>query len=328
MKLPIVFVGPSLPVREVKQLLRCETRPPARQGDVWRALKARPTALVLLDGVFESTPSVWHHELLAALRCGIPVLGGSSMGALRAAELEAHGMTGAGQIFRWYRDGVLDDDAEVALLHASAEHGHRPLTVPLVNVRRLASLLKLKPAAARDFIQRAGAIHYQRRHRKAVLALLSPAHAAQAAQLDFDLKASDARETLRLTHELLEAGSIAPPPRAATGSSLVRRRRLLDTEPELLASLARSKDRSALEREGVTLLLLAQLAREWGLAPEPERVEAALKRLKLKGVAEDERVALAEAQVLADTVLEHAERLVADGPSGLEGLVAAARMRR
>ena len=45
------------------------------------------------------------------------------MGALRAAELSAHGMVGVGRIFGWYRDGVVVDDSEVALLHADAEHG-------------------------------------------------------------------------------------------------------------------------------------------------------------------------------------------------------------
>ena len=58
----IVFLGPSLSLREAKKLLRADFRPPARQGDLFRAIDARPDVIALIDGVFESAPSVWHHE--------------------------------------------------------------------------------------------------------------------------------------------------------------------------------------------------------------------------------------------------------------------------
>ena len=136
----VVFLGPSLPADEARRLAHCRVLPPARQGDVWRALALRPRAIALVDGVFEAQPSVWHHELLAALEAGVAVFGGASMGALRAAELAAHGMVGVGQhLRRGTGTGVLVDDSEVALLHADAEHGYRPLTVPLVNVRHVAA---------------------------------------------------------------------------------------------------------------------------------------------------------------------------------------------
>src|SRR5437870_2197748 len=125
--------------------------PPAQQGDVWHALRLRPRAIALIDGVFESRPSVWHHEILDALDSGVQVFGGASMGALRAAELHSFGMVGVGRIFRWYRDEVIIDDSEVALLHAGAEHAWRPLTVPLVNVR-WAAQQTLRPAQARKVI--------------------------------------------------------------------------------------------------------------------------------------------------------------------------------
>ena len=141
----VAFLGPSLPAREAKGF---HLLPPARQGDVWRALGLRPRAIALIDGVFEAQPSVWHREILDALDAGVPVVGGASMGALRAAELRTLGMTGVGRIFRWYRDGTVIDDAEVALLHADAEHGYRALTVPLVNVRWSAQRC-LPPRAAK-----------------------------------------------------------------------------------------------------------------------------------------------------------------------------------
>lgn len=50
-------------------------------------------------------PAVWHKELLYTLQEGVEVCGASSMGALRAAELESFGMLGVGVIFQAYRDG-------------------------------------------------------------------------------------------------------------------------------------------------------------------------------------------------------------------------------
>jgi hypothetical protein len=66
---------------------------------------------------------------------GIHVFGAASMGALRAAELEAFGMVGVGAIFQSYRDGLLEDDDEVAVAHASAENGYRAGSDAMVNIR-------------------------------------------------------------------------------------------------------------------------------------------------------------------------------------------------
>ncbi len=170
----IVFLGPSLPEDEALALVPCRVLPPARQGDVWRALSLRPKAIALVDGVFEAQPSVWHHELLAALDAGVAVFGGGSMGALRAAELVQHGMVGVGRIFEAYHRGELVDDSEVALLHADAEHGFRPLSVPLVNVRHAAREARaarvLAPREARALVDAAAALFYQDRTWPRVLA--------------------------------------------------------------------------------------------------------------------------------------------------------------
>ena len=66
---------------------------------------------------------------------GVHVYGAASMGALRAAELDAFGMHGVGYVYRAYADGVLEDDDEVAVAHAGAEHGFRALSDAMVDVR-------------------------------------------------------------------------------------------------------------------------------------------------------------------------------------------------
>lgn len=131
----VVFLGPSLAVAEAARLLPARFRPPARQGDVVAALRDGARRIVLLDGTFEAHPAVWHKEILAALSDGVPVHGAASMGALRAAELAAFGMAGHGRVFAAYRDGLVEDDGEVALLHGPAELGFPALTLPLVTLR-------------------------------------------------------------------------------------------------------------------------------------------------------------------------------------------------
>ncbi len=67
---------------------------------------------------------------------GIHVFGSASMGALRAAELLAFGMEGVGTIFEQYRDGLLEDDDEVAMVHGPFETGFRAGSEAMVNIRQ------------------------------------------------------------------------------------------------------------------------------------------------------------------------------------------------
>lgn len=131
----VVFAGPSLFGAGVDLGPHIVLRPPAAQGDLYRAARGRARAIGLIDGAFETVPSVWHKEILFALSRGIHVYGAASMGALRAAELHPFGMTGVGAVFRGYRSGRLERDDEVAVLHAPAEEGFRPLSEALVDMR-------------------------------------------------------------------------------------------------------------------------------------------------------------------------------------------------
>src|SRR6188508_3485280 len=100
----VVFVGPTLAIAEARAALpEARFLPPARRGDVYRACSGRPASIALIDGYFEQQLSVWHKEILWALSQGIRVYGAASMGALRAAELEAFGMVGVGTIFSLFR---------------------------------------------------------------------------------------------------------------------------------------------------------------------------------------------------------------------------------
>ena len=135
----VVMVGPSLGRPVVGSELDAVYLPPVSQGDVYRAAQEDPVAIGIIDGYFENVPSVWHKEILYALSRGIRVFGAASMGALRAAELAPFGMEGVGAIFEAFRDGVLEDDDEVAMIHGPEQFGYPAYSEAMVNIRRTLS---------------------------------------------------------------------------------------------------------------------------------------------------------------------------------------------
>jgi hypothetical protein len=316
----VAFLGPSLPAREARSIAPgCLVLPPARLGDVWRALALRPRALALVDGVFGDVRSVWHHELLDALEAGVAVFGGASMGALRAAELSGHGMVGIGRIFEAYRDGRLTGDDEVALLHGPADLAFRPLTLPLVDVRAAADLGlaegRLDARRARALVRAAASIFYADRTWRRVLAaarsaLGAPGHCwltRLVAAGPPDPKGADARATLAAAAAFVRSGAPAPRLAPRRPSSLVRRRKLDEgatltsrgTVPSraVMAALARgggatasrstaaSRSAAALRDDGLRRALLAGLARALGIrAGDGERAEALSSWLGARGV--------------------------------------------
>jgi hypothetical protein len=139
-----IFAGPTLPPRDEARALAATWLPPAKHGDVYRAVTLlRPRAIGIVDGYFQWVPSVRHKEILWAIHQGVHVFGAASMGALRAAELNQFGMRGVGCIFEAYRYGVLaghsnepfEDDDEVAVVHGPAESGYLAGSEAMVNIR-------------------------------------------------------------------------------------------------------------------------------------------------------------------------------------------------
>jgi hypothetical protein len=130
MKRLAIFSGPSLYGVEFPRLESLESWfPPVGHNDISSLVERGGfTHIVLIDGVFHQRLSVWHKELLLALGKGIKVIGASSMGALRAAELDRYGAVGIGKIYQAYKSGRVTSDAWVAM---SFDPGTmRPLTLP------------------------------------------------------------------------------------------------------------------------------------------------------------------------------------------------------
>jgi hypothetical protein len=142
-----VFVGPT----RLKKLPRgVHVFAPAALGSVFRAIDEGYRLICLIDGYFGNTPSVWHKEILFALKCGATVCGSSSIGALRAAELHSFGMLGFGRVYRAFRRGVLQDDDEVCVLHAVPELNFEPLTEAMVNIRYSLKMMRRRKLITRD----------------------------------------------------------------------------------------------------------------------------------------------------------------------------------
>jgi hypothetical protein len=360
----VAFLGPSLSAAEAGALGPVTLRPPARAGDVHAVLAARPLAIALVDGLFDSVPSVWHHELLAAQAAGVQVFGGGSMGALRAAELAAFGVVGVGRIFAGYRDGRLTGDDEVALLHATAAHRYRPLTVPLVDVRRaVEEAVATGLVTAREgsrLLRAAAALFYQERTWERALAEARLPAATAAALRRFlpaapSQKAEDARATLRAALDYARArrAGAPPPPRPERPPPPTQARRLAldasrarvgDAEVagrEVLAALAGRPDAGRLAADGLMRLLLAAQARALGLVAttgevagaegrwlEALGVPAARRQAFLASCALDDGEArtLAEGLALEARLRAEASRAIPDGPGWLEGLALGARL--
>lgn len=163
----VVFLGPTLSGADRDRYRGFDFLPPVRQGELHAAALRRPRAIGIVDGFFDGQPAVWHKEILWAMSQGIAVFGAASMGALRAAELHAFGMRGIGRIFEDYRDGRLEDDDEVALIHGPEEIGYVRLSEPMVNMRATLEAAErggvIDAATRRMLVEVAKSLFYQDR---------------------------------------------------------------------------------------------------------------------------------------------------------------------
>jgi hypothetical protein len=217
-----LFAGPTLAAsahaRELARGLR--VRPPIKRRDVERLVEAHgttgsgsvsraaPGVIVVADGLFHDTLAVGHAELRAALRAGWRVWGVSSMGAIRAREMESLGMKGFGRVFERFREEADFQDDEVALLHGPAPE-YRALSEPLVHLRAAADHLVaggvVPEEAAREVIDALKSRWYGERTRRVAIDALGArarggVHAVRRELADFrrfELKTLDLEHFLQ-----------------------------------------------------------------------------------------------------------------------------------
>ena len=308
----VVFLGPSLDVTTAETILPGATfLPPICQGQLLSAVdRHQPGVVGIVDGEFGQSLSVWHKEILHVLGRGVRVFGASSMGALRAAECDVYGMEGVGRIYEWFRDGVLNADDEVALLHASADDGWRSLSWPMVNVRatveRLRANRMIDDVASTAVLEVAKSLYFGSRTERALASELTAsgwrdgaALAALVAAHYVDQKRLDATELLaRLAGDLDPAPGEQRSPRQRL-SWLGETMRTCDTEVQrptgailryrLVQDAAlHEKDFEELQERALNRMIVSRYAEEFGCHPTED--EAAAERaifLKRRHLDED-----------------------------------------
>ena len=106
---------------------------PIHRGDLGQAFKEHPDIIAIIDGVFHQNSAVGHKEILNVMKNGVKVYGASSMGALRASELDTLGMIGVGYVYTQYATGEVDSDDDVAVMLDSETL--EAISVPLINMK-------------------------------------------------------------------------------------------------------------------------------------------------------------------------------------------------
>lgn len=135
----IVYAGLSIPFDEAREILNSTDdieviyKRPIKRGDLSLALKERPNIIVIIDGVFHQNSAVGHKEILTVINSGVKVFGASSMGALRASELDTLGMIGMGYVYNQYASGEVESDDDVAVMLDS--ESLQALSEPLINMK-------------------------------------------------------------------------------------------------------------------------------------------------------------------------------------------------
>ena len=130
----LVFTGTSISFDDAENILEeVIFRSPVFRGNVEKAVKEGYKLIGIIDGIFFSKSAVTHKEIVRAIEAGVTVVGGCSMGALRASELDVHGMIGVGKIYDCYRGGRIEDDDEVAV--TTNPDTFEAVSSPMVNIR-------------------------------------------------------------------------------------------------------------------------------------------------------------------------------------------------
>lgn len=209
-----VYAGPTLNRDDVAEFdheynTTTVLRPPAKHGDFFRSALGPEQTIVVIDGLYQQNPALRHKEYLHALHTGTRVIGASSIGAIRGAELSRFGMEVVGMVGRWYLQGDIDSDAEVAVAHLDDEHEWRPVSIPLVNVRYAVQHGGFESPIADRIIEIAREMFYAERSGSALVnAVEAELGAAVAGTLlpnkklrkEHDIKKIDALTALRHAH--------------------------------------------------------------------------------------------------------------------------------
>ena len=205
----IIYTGLSLPFHEAKEILDSTEdveviyKRPLQRGDLNVALKEHPDIIGIIDGVFHQNSAVGHKEILNVINSGVKVYGASSMGALRASELDTLGMVGIGYCYEQYANGIIDSDDDVAVMLDSETL--EPLSTPLINMRYVFDNAQseniITPEEKEELLKIAKKTFYPKRNYAQTLAESNLENDKKDKLIDFirqskDIKKEDAKELI------------------------------------------------------------------------------------------------------------------------------------
>ena len=213
----IIYGGLSLSFDESKEILDSHDdveviyERPIKRGDLGQALKQNPDIIGIIDGVFHQNSSVGHKEILNVIDRGITVVGSSSMGALRASELDTIGMKGIGYVYEQYATGKVASDDDVAVMLDSDTL--ESLSEPLINMDYVFSNAVDENVITQkqkdELIQIAKSTFYPKRNYAQTLSESSLDGDTKSRLIDFirtskDIKKEDAKALLEYIVQLIE----------------------------------------------------------------------------------------------------------------------------
>ena len=134
MSIPTVFLGPSLSIEKARKIINAEFLPPAKKGDFIKlSLISEKKIIILIDGVFlQDYPPTPIEVFQVVNKNNFQVYGASSLGALRAVELEKFGMKGYGQVFELFKKNIINSDDEVAV---TFDNSYNLLSEAMIDIR-------------------------------------------------------------------------------------------------------------------------------------------------------------------------------------------------
>lgn len=134
MSIPIVFLGPSLSIEKARKIINAEFLPPAKKGDFIKlSLTSEKKIIILIDGVFlQDYPPSPIEVFQVVNKNNFQVFGASSLGALRAVELEKFGMNGYGRVFELFKKDIINSDDEVAV---TFDNSYNLLSEAMIDIR-------------------------------------------------------------------------------------------------------------------------------------------------------------------------------------------------
>ena len=213
----ILYTGLSLSFDEAKEILDSDEnntiiyKRPIKRGDLGQALNENPDIIGIIDGVFHQNSAVGHKEILKVIESGIEVYGASSMGALRASELDTLGMIGVGYVYEQYATGKVTSDDDVAVMLDS--ESLEALSEPLINMdyvftNAVAENI-ITPKEKDELIRIAKSTFYPKRNYAQTLSESSLDNDKKSKLIDFirispDIKKEDAKELIRTIKQEIE----------------------------------------------------------------------------------------------------------------------------